>query len=469
MMRASAVAEKAGVRTVSVVASGFVRQARAIAQTVGAGNLSVAEYPGVIMTDSKGELRRKVEQVLLTGIIDGLTTPVEDSGRPAEPEARDVVFKGTLEEVQAFFHKNLWTEGLPVTPPTVEAVEKFLRFTDRSPDEVIGVLPPENREATIWNIAVNGVMAGCRPEYMPVLVAATEAMAEPEFGMEHAGATPGWEPLLVLNGPIIKQLDFNYGSGVMRVGRQANTSVGRFLRLYMRNVAGLRIPPGATDKGSIAYTFNVALAENEDAVAELGWQPFSVDRGFQPGENVVTVQSVINVSPPCYTGGHTPLEHMATIAEVIGRGSMAYWTATSAYFGKSYPLFVLSPSVAGVIAKGGWTKDDVRQYLRDNARDEAGFLTRLGWNSGGTSFSFANLVEQGLISEEYCQSADPGRMVPIFLRSEWISIVVSGDPGRNQSRGYMQNQRQGVPTSKKVMLPAAWDRLIEMDVKLGGL
>ncbi|MFH1486069.1 MAG: hypothetical protein ABIH46_08365, partial [Chloroflexota bacterium] len=424
---------------------------------MGAQNLAVAEYPGVPMTDSEEELRKKVEEVLVNHIVEGLTVPAEEVVKPSEPKPRDIVFRGTFEEVDEFFYSNMWTEGLPVVPPTIDKVERLLGFTDRSPDELIGVLLPENREATIWNIAVNGVMAGCRPEYMPLLIAVVEAIADPEFRVQDAGSTPGWEPLIILNGPIIKELDFNYGSGVMRVGKRANTSIGRFLRLYMRNVAGLRISPGATDKGSIAGTFNVVLAENEDAVAELGWQPFSVDRGFRAGENVVTVQSVVAISPPTYSGGHTPTAHLKTIAEVVGP-SVATRTHTAAKNGMFYPLLVLGPAIASVIAKAGWTKNDIRQYLYENVKVSAGWLEELAWQGGHTDFNFCKCVEEGLVSKDFCQSTDPNRLVPVFLRPEWIEIVVSGDPGRNQSRGYVQNQKQGVPVSKKVALPANWRR-----------
>ncbi|MBI2908200.1 MAG: hypothetical protein HYX92_11180 [Chloroflexi bacterium] len=441
----------------SIVASGFVGQARAIAKALGAENLAIAEYPGVPMTDSKEHLAGKVEAALLPGVIVGLAGPAKAAAKPVEPGPRDIVFKGTLKEVEEFFHRNRWSDGLPIIPPTVEEVEDFLRFTDRSPSEVIGVLLPENREATVWNVAVNGVMAGCRPEYMPVLLAVVEAIAEPGFRIEDAGSTPGWEPLIILNGPIIKDLDFNCGASVMRVGRQANTSVGRFLRLYMRNVAGLRIAPVGTDKGSIAYTFNVVLAENEDAVGELGWQPFSVDRGFGAGENLATVQSVISISPPVYSGGDGPLEHMETITEFIGRRSMAYKTAGAAQEGQFHPLFVISPSVARVIARGGWTKDDMRQYLYANAKAPAGLLEKFAWQTGLTSFSFCKAVEAGRISKDFCQSTDPDRLVPVFLRPETIGIVVSGDPDRNQSKGYVQNHIQGPPTSRKVRLPSNWN------------
>ncbi|MBI2909558.1 MAG: hypothetical protein HYX92_18100 [Chloroflexi bacterium] len=457
MLRASAVAEKAGVRTASIVATGFLKQAHAIARAQGGENMAVAEYPGVPMIDSPEELRRKVAEVVVENIIKGLTTPARDAVKPAEPGPKDIVFKGTLDEVQQFFYKNMWSEGLPIIPPTVERVEKFLRFTDRSPDEVIATLLPENRQATVWNVAVNGVMAGCRPEYMPILLAVVDAISDPEFRVGDAGSTPGWEPLIVLSGPIMKELDFNYGASVMRVGRQANTSIGRFLRLYMRNIPGLRIPPGDTDKGSIAQTFNVVMAENEDAVADMGWQPYSVDRGFKAGDNLVTVISVTSISPPTYSGGHTAAQHMETIAELIGQRSMAYWTATAAHVGQFYPLFCLGPSIAGVIAKDGWSKDDIRKYLYENVRMPAAKLERL--QGGLTNCVFCEEVERGVISKDFCLSADPNRMVPIFLKPEWIQIVVSGDPGRNQSKGYCQNHKQGPPTSRKVVLPAKWKEL----------
>ncbi len=460
MVRASVAAEKAGFPSASIVVSGFLTQAHAIAQSQGIPNLAIAEYPGVIMTHSKEELRQKVEDVLVNNIIEGLTRPVAGAVKPVEPAPKDIIFEGTLHEVNEFFTEKLWSDGLPIIPPTLEDVNEFLKFTERSPDEVIAILLPENREATVWNVAVNGVMAGCRPEYMPILLAVVEAIAEPEFRIQDAGSTPGWEPLIILNGPIIKELDFNYGSSVMRVGRQANTSIGRFLRLYMRNVAGLRIAPGGTDKGSIAGTFNVVLAENEDAVAGLGWDPFSVDRGFKRGENVVTVQSVVDISIPTYSAGNKALDHMEAFVEIIG-GTCSYWAHTAASEGKFYPLLMIGPAVAQVIARDGWTKNDVKRYLYEKAKVSLKLLERQAWRIGFSEFNLCALVDQGVLPREYCESTDPNRMVPVFVRPEWIGIVVSGDPGRNQSKGYVQNHKQGPPKSKKITLPANWEQLLK--------
>ncbi len=452
-------AEKAGCRSVSIVVSGFAQQARATAKVLGVRNPALAIYPGVIMTDRKEEFEKKVEG-LVEQIIEGLAAPVECAVNAAEPGPRDIVSRGALDEVHEFFNGHLWTDGLPIIPPTIERVERFLKFTDHSPDEAIGILPPEKRQATVWNVAVNGVMAGCRPEYMPILIAAVQAIAEPRFRLADAGSTPGWEPLVILNGPIVKDLDFNYGTGAMRIGRQANSSIGRFLRLYMRNVAGLRIPPGATDKGTIGFTFNVALAENEDAVAEIGWEPFSVDQGFQRGENVATVQSVVAISPPIYPGGDKAKDLVQTVAEVWGQGTCAPRAWGGLIFGSWFPLLVMSPAVAKAIARDGWTKDEIRNYLYRNVKTPAGLLEKYARQAGTTTFNLCQQVKDGIIPDEYCQSTDPERLVRVFLRADWIGIVLAGDPDRNQARGYVNNHVQGPPVSKKIDMPARWEHLL---------
>src|SRR5262245_47353428 len=190
VLRASAATERSGVPTVSIISSGFLKQASVVAKGLGLPDLAIAEFPGVPMTYSTAELKRQVEERLLPGIIEGLAKPPRIAETPPEdapPASRDVVFKGTLDEVNASYYDNLWTDGLPIIPPTLERVERFLSFTDRDPEEVIGVFPPANRQATVWNVAVNGVMAGCRPEYMPVLLAAVEAVADPQYKIEDAG------------------------------------------------------------------------------------------------------------------------------------------------------------------------------------------------------------------------------------------------------------------------------------------
>jgi hypothetical protein len=415
------------------------------------------------MIDSDETLREKVVNRILPGVLKGWSKRGCAKSAPAaksesEPAPRDIVVKGTLDQIQESFHRNEWSDGMPIIPPTLARVERFLQFTDRIPNEVVGICLPDYREATVWNIAVNGVMAGCRPEYMPVLIAVVEALTDPAFCLEHGGSTPGWEPLVILSGPIMKALDFNYLGGVMRVGRQANTSIGRFVRLYIRNVAGQRILPTGTDKGCFGMTFNCVLAENEDAVAEVGWAPFSVDRGFERGENIVTLQSVVSPTQRVNTAGPDALNHAQIIAEVLGHASIS-----GSYNGirhqQVFPLFVISPSIAKVFADCGWSKDKLKQYLYENVKAPAGLVEKYGQNSSMRGYRLKDMVAEGRIPKHYHESDDPNRLVRVFVKPEWVEIVVSGDPGRNQSKAYIQNHRQGIPVSKKISLPARWPEL----------
>ena len=443
----------------SIIGSGFLKQAEVIVKGLGIP-LAIGVYPGAPMVDSAEELRRKVEEVLAPGLLEGLTgNAPRDLAIDAEPAARQVVFSGTFDEVQEHFHRQLWTDGMPIVPPTREQIDRFLGFTDRSAEEVIGIVPIEGREASILSIAVTGVMAGCRPEYMPVLVAVVEAMCDPDFRIEDCGSTPGWEPLVIVNGPIIKKLDFNYGQGVMRVGRQANTTTGRFVRMYLRNICGFRIPPGAGDKGSIGQTFLVAMAEDEGSAREIGWPTFAQDRGFDAGENVVTVQSVACITPPTYSAGDRAVHHVQQWADVMGQ-TFTYWSHVGFWNGIWNPLIVAGPSVAKVIARE-WSKDDVRRYMHENIKVSAERAEHYAHMTSVPTFSLEQLVREGRIPKEYASTSDPQRLVNVIIKPEMVEILVAGDPGRNQSRGYMSNHIQGPPVSRRVELPRNWEQLLK--------
>jgi len=457
VLRASAAIERAGFPTVSIVSTGFLKQAEVVARGLGIDDLRIAHYPGTPMVDSSEMLREKVEAHLLPDLIAGFTSARQSksTANAQEPAPRDIVFRGDIDAVNDHFYEAGWSDGLPIVPPTIDRIERFLRCTDRKAAEVIGVCAPDNREATVWNIAVTGVMAGCRPEYMPVLIAIVEAVADPVFRIQDAGSTPGWEPIVTVSGPIVKELDFNSGATVMRIGRRANSAVGRFLRLILRNMAGFRFAPHAGDKGSIAQNFFVALAEDEDACAEIGWAPYSVDRGFKAGANAVTVQSVVSTSPPVYTGSDDPLEHARIFAEVI-TGSCGYWSAVGMTYSRYDPLIVMSPSVARVFASHGWSKDRIREYLHDNCWIAADDAERYAYYIGLTGFKIRDHVAKGLLPPEYAASDDPKRRVRMFSRPDMIGIVVAGDPGRNQSKVYASNHTQGPPTSRAIALPKNW-------------
>ena len=453
--------ERLGIPTASIIGSGFLKQAEVITKGLGVP-LAIGVYPGAPMVDSEAELRRKVVEELAPGLLMGLTGEAPREANVAtEPEAGAVILSGTFDEVQEHFHRQLWTDGLPIVPPTRARVDRFLAFTDRQPGEVLRILPQEGREASILSIAVNGVMAGCRPEYMPVLIAIIEAMCDPVYRVEDSGSTPGWEPLVIVSGPIVKELDLNFGQGMMRVGRQANTSIGRFVRMYLRNICGFRIPPGAGDKGSIGQSFLVAMAEDEDSAREIGWPTYAEDRGFAANENVVTVRSVVSITSPMYSGGDRAVTHVQQWADLIG-GSFTYWAHTGFKTGLWSPLIVAGPGIAGVIAKE-WTKDKVRQYLYDHIKVTAERSTHHAHMTSTPTFSFENLVTDGILPPEYAASTDPQRLLNVIINPDMVEILVAGDPGRNQSRAYMSNHVQGPPTSRRVVLPRQWTQLIGRD------
>jgi hypothetical protein len=458
--RAYLAAEQGGARAVAITQTSFMGMQRATGKAIGVQDIAIAEYPGVITIDSAEVFEKNVREKLFPALMERLREPpkaqVEEA---ADPAPRDVVFRGDFEAVQEHFHRQLWSDGLPVVPPTLERVDRFMKFTDRSADEVLGVLLPEMREATIWNVAVNGVMAGCRPEYMPILVAIVEAICDPEFRIQDAGSTPGWEPLVVVSGELVKALGFNFQAGAMRVGSQANTSIGRFLRMYMRNVAGLRSHPGETDKGCIGMSFNVALGENDAAIASLGWPPYRVDRGFAREDTVVTVRSVVAISPPIYSGGDTPATQLEYITRIFADTNGPF-SFTGPVWGHWHPMLVMSPVVAKVFADSGWTKEDIRRHLRENARIPARVMERYYWHVSAATWTLKDSVAKGIVGAEYVASDDPDRLVPVCMRPEDIDIVVAGDPGRNQSRTYVNNHEQGAPVSRRVELPKRWKELL---------
>jgi len=447
-------AEKAGVPTASIACQGFVVQGKATVAAVGMPNLPISTYPGQIPFHSDEELENNVRTVLVDQIIQALTVQPEETKLSTEPEPRDIVLRGTFEEVNSFFYEKEWSDGLPIVPPTIEKIEEFLKYTDRPADQVIGVLLPDKRGATVWSIAVNGVMAGCRPEYMPVLIAIVEALADHKFGQEHLGHTPGTEVLITLNGPIIKELDFNYEQGALRVGFQANTSIGRFWRLYLRNVAGFL--PHKTDKGTFGGTWRVVLAENEDAVAKIGWDPMSVDQGFRAGDNVVTINSCTSTDSIISVGSakaENILDQIAArIVDTQLRLLVLFWLGPSVR-----PQVLFSPCIAEAVAESGYSKAKVKQYLYEHATFTAARYDQMFPGLG----SLCDAVTQGKLPKHYCESTDPSRTVPIVCSPDDFIITVSGDPGRDNCFVCAQNGFIGYPVSKKIELPANWEELLK--------
>ena len=450
--------ERAGVPAAGIFCAGFMESGRAVAEGEGLPALRLVEYPPPNIGTQGPEAIYEYAAALLPKIVQTLTEPLVTTGRaemPAEEvEQRKIVFKGSLGEVNEFFRQRRWTDGLPIIPPTLEAVEEMLMFTDRSPDEVVGVLAPERREATVWNIAVNGVMAGCRPEYMPVLLAVAETIADPRFGFFHAGATQASLPVIILNGPIRKELNFNFGQGVMRPERQANITVSRFLRLQMVNIAGFLV--GSTDMSTFGRNYLPVLAENEE---ESPWSPLSVDRGFKPGSNVVTMILMHAMSDHMVISGTAQAVLNSLAIEVARELRSTIYPLTS--FGpEGSPVVGLSPLVASILAEAGYSKQDVKQYFFEHARVPA-YLFDENLERDYPGLTACSAVEKGLLPGLFCESEDPQRMLPLVHAPEEFMIVVAGHSLRNRAFIMPQAGCEGLATSKEIILPENWNELLK--------
>jgi len=415
---------------------------------------TVVGHPGA---QSVEEIRRFAADVTAAEVIQNLTVQPDEVVLADEPGARDIVFTGSFEEVNDYFYDREWSDGLPIVPPTMAKIQEFLSYTNRKPEESLGIVLPESRAVTVWSIAVNGVMAGCRPEYMPILIALGEAMADPTYGVEHSGNTPGAETLIILNGPIIKDLKFNYEQGVLRDGFKANTSVGRFWRLALRNIAGFRLHKA--DKGCFGNTFRVVLAENEDALARIGWPSNAEDMGFKTGDNTVTITRMTGGDVMPSVTGATPEQLLPYIADGVAKetGWEIAFTVGGLTHGTLRPALVLSPILAETVAKAGWSKDRLKQYLFDHARMEAGRVETM--MNTWTEFKINSLKHQvnlGRLPAVFAESDDPKRLVPIVTHPDEFMVLVSGDPLRTNAYAFAHNGYLGFPVAKKIDLPEDW-------------
>jgi hypothetical protein len=192
-----------------------------------------------------------------------------------------------LEDDWEAMHDRGWSDGLPVVPPTEARVLRMLEGTDRAPGELVAVVPPDLVECTVEKVAVNAVMAGCKPEYMPVILAALEAACTDEFNMHGLLATTmPVGPILIINGPICEEIGMNSGLNLLGQGNRANSTIGRAMQLVIRNVGGGK--PGGVDRGTQGSPAKIGLCFAEDEGGSP-WESFAESRGFAAGTNTVTL------------------------------------------------------------------------------------------------------------------------------------------------------------------------------------
>jgi hypothetical protein len=313
--------------------------------------------------------------------------------------------------IAALFYERGWTDGLPILPPTESAMSEMLQYTDREPDEVLAVLPPRQGEATVERIAINAIMAGCLPAYFPIVLAAVQAVADPGFNLDAIQATTHpVAPLLVVNGPIARELEINSGYNAFGQGSRANATIGRALRLILMNVGGGL--PGTGDRatqGSPAK-FSYCIAENEE---QNPWEPYAVEHGYPREVSTVTAFGA--------EGPHNIQDHYSTTARgvlLVIAGAMGQ-AGSNNLLRHGFPLLTLGPEHAATIARDGYSKQDVKRFLFEHARFP---LSRLGQEYAEL---LAPFNEQDL--------ADPAASARIIDDAESLSVIVAGGPGKHSS------------------------------------
>lgn len=260
-----------------------------------------------------------------------------------------------LDEFNAFALIERWSDGLPLVPPTSERVERMLGYWDR-PTGSLGLVPPRWAEADPWRVAANAVMAGCLPEYFPVVATAVAAACDPSLNLHGALATTHPNGIMVmLNGPIGREIGVNSGSGAFGAGSRANATIGRAVRLVCQNIGGSYF--GDTDRSTLGspVKYSFCFAENEDASP---WPPYHVHQGFLPNESTVTV---CPTEPP-----HNISDHISTDP----KGLLGVFAQVIADLGGNNPymrdaeLFVgICPEHMQILDRKGWTRADVQTFL----------------------------------------------------------------------------------------------------------
>ena len=423
--------EEAGIPSVAVHTDVFARLARSVSRAYGMPTTRQAFVPQPLVDRSPADLRGYIEgadpvakRAFMQVVLESLTGPLDDkdlAGLSFERSTPRFLDPDTEENLQQLFMDNYWTDFLPIVLPSEERVDAMLKGTRHARDEVVGRLSPtafrEDWEFTVEKVAVNAVMAGARPEYLPVILAMTAC------GMTSlSSSTTSFAGLAVVNGPIRNEIRMNSGIGVMGPYGHANMTIGRAWNLCSRNLQG-GSTPGDTYMGSLGnwYAISACFAENEE---RSPWAPLHTRFGFKAEDSAVTT----------FRGGR----YMTS-----GFGPRAEWEEKfrrvfAATETRMSPLIVMDPIVArGLIEKGFTTKDDFIGWCAENARLPA----KEYWNEQWVQTLVLPLAVAGVEPFATNLKAAPQEMLKMFNADE-INVVVTGGETQGNWRIYEGKRMQ---------------------------
>jgi hypothetical protein len=425
--------ESMGKPTVSLINQGFANDARSSASNKG--------MPGIRFIPESVPCETAVTEFIEAGttaiiddIVTALTRPLTAEEAAPQPktaaEPSGIIFRGSLEDINRYYYRRGWTDGLPIIPPTEEAVGQMLTGTDLPADHLVGKLIPRLGKVTVDKIAINAVMAGALPIYMPVLIAGVEALMDAESGFSVFGVSAGsWAPFWIINGPLRKDLRVNSGFGALSPGDIANAAIGRAMGLIIKNLGGIR--KGVEDMGSLGNPckYSQVIAENEE---DSPWEPLHVEYGFNNEDSTVSVSFPNNFRQG--NGGDGD-------AKGIMRGLLSGITGSG--------VFTLEPGQAQILARDGWTKKDVKEFLSEYARIPAG---------RHPSYTGRQVGAAPVTKLKQLSPLNPDETVRILRDPNLIKLIVAG--GTHGAIGIFTGGTR-LPVIKKVTLPANWDILVK--------
>lgn len=272
-------------------------------------------------------------------------------------------------------YTNGWTDGLPVVPPTAERIEAMLEAGGLAPDHELAFIENRQVSVTAEKVAINAVMAGCKAEYMPVIAATVEALADPLYGYHGpATSTGGSAVFMLVNGPIARKLDLNSGDNLFGPGWRANATIGRAVRLVMRNVIGTL--PGELDRSSLGHAgkYTFCIAENE---TDSPWPAFHTTRGFKPDQNAVTIFAAY--APHQYSN-RLSADPQGVLDTACAHMKVSAGTARQPQY-----AMVFAGEHQAIFKKAGWAREDVQRYVFEHTNNTIADLKRVNMVAGAVT------------------------------------------------------------------------------------
>lgn len=438
--------ERLGIPVVLAIAGGFEKDAHSVCFAHGMPTLRQVVVPGYVWGRQPREAKIPLAEEAFDRLVEAMTRPLTSDEVKPEPQKASLEpveisaenYELAVEQFNEIALDNRWGDGLPLIPPTAERVKWMLSGTNRSPDEIIGKVSPSGGVATIEKIAISSVMAGAKPEYLPVIIAAMEGLTDPDFDLLHVQASTGNFTLAVfVTGPIAREINMNSGIGYLGHGCRANNTIGRSIRLCMTNLG--HTWPGVSDMAIIgrpsSHTF-YTFAENSDFSP---WEPYHTGRGFKKDDSCVTVSTVGSYGGFALNqlSGRTVQEilneivkgltRMRRIFNIFKRGvanPLAHW---------SKHIIMVYPQAANQLDFLGFNQERLENYLYERTSipfeemgpDEVNSLKDRIKGSREGGMLLADTIPPDRISF-FEEALKPGGRIPVLISPKDIHIVVSG-------------------------------------------